>query len=138
MAGIVSEALAGMAGMAEEQASHHLYDDLDKMQERHRGIIRDQVLPRMTKIQREMKGRRYKVRISNTASYCDEDSIAHIFSPAGGASQIGAKHRPFNPVYRRTVAAPNSSTTHPRMDDESSTSEEECLAQSRNGCRIQP
>ena len=76
MAGIVSDALAGMA---EEQASHHLYDDLDKMQERHRGIIRDQVLPRMTKIQREMKGRRYKVRIFNTDSYGEDDSIAHIF-----------------------------------------------------------
>ena len=76
MAGIVSEALAGMA---EEQASHHLYDDLDMMQERHRGIIRDQVLPRMTKIQREMKGRRYRVRTLDTNSYGDQDSIAHFF-----------------------------------------------------------
>ena len=59
MAAIVSEALAGMA---EEQASNHLYDDLDKLQERHRGVIRDQVLPRMAKIQREMRGRRYRVR----------------------------------------------------------------------------
>jgi hypothetical protein len=77
MAGIVSEALAGMA---EEQASHHLYDDLDRIQERHRGIIRDQVLPRMTKIQREMKGRRYRVRIRNTDSHGDQGTIAHIFN----------------------------------------------------------
>ena len=58
MAGIVSGALAGMA---EEQASHHLYEDVDQLQERHRVLIRDEVLPRMTKIQREMKGRRYRV-----------------------------------------------------------------------------
>jgi hypothetical protein len=59
MEGIVSGALAGMA---EEQASHHLYEDVDQLQERHRVLIRDEVLTRMAKIQREMKGRRYRVR----------------------------------------------------------------------------
>ena len=59
MAGIVSGALAGMA---DEQASHHLYEDIDQLQERHRVLIRDEVLPRMAKIQREMRGRRYRVR----------------------------------------------------------------------------
>ena len=86
MAGIVSEALAGMA---EEQAAHHVYEDVDKLQERHRAIIRDHVLPRMTKIQREMKGRRYRVRINSTNFYVMVALRRSHFYFQGGASEIG-------------------------------------------------
>jgi hypothetical protein len=58
MASIVSEALAGMA----EEASPDMDVEIDKRQERHRAIVKDELLPKMTKIQREMKGRRYRVR----------------------------------------------------------------------------
>jgi hypothetical protein len=87
MAGIVSEALAGMA---EEQAAHHVFEDVDKLQERHRAIIRDHVLPRMTKIQREMKGRRYRVSTTSTNFYVMEAlGCSHFYCCKGGASETG-------------------------------------------------
>jgi hypothetical protein len=86
MAGIVSEALAGMA---EEQAAPHVYEDVDKLQERHRAIIRDHVVPRMTKIQREMKGRRYRVRTNSTHFYDVAVLRRSHFYFQGGANKIG-------------------------------------------------
>lgn len=58
MSGIVSGALAGMAN--EQQGNGHEETATDKMQERHAALIKE-LMPKMVKIQREMRGRRFRV-----------------------------------------------------------------------------
>lgn len=58
MSSIVSGALAGMA--SEQQGNGHEEATTDKMQERHATLIKE-LMPKMAKIQREMKGRRFRV-----------------------------------------------------------------------------
>ena len=67
----ISEALQGLSDGLSEEAHASAYDamDINQMQARHRGLING-MMPKMTKIQREMRGRRYKVRDSG------EDRVA--------------------------------------------------------------
>lgn len=85
MSNLMKEALADIRdmaeGLSEEQAppvSSPLNNQmsLDKMQARHVDIMKD-VLPKMLKVQREMKGRRY--RVSTCYVYCDCFVIVVMF-----------------------------------------------------------
>jgi hypothetical protein len=59
MSGIVSGALAGMANEANGDGHQ---EATDKMQARHAALIKE-LMPKMVKIQREMKGRRFRVSL---------------------------------------------------------------------------
>jgi predicted RNA-binding protein Jag len=62
MSTLVSEALAGLLEGLSDEASRSVADlTLDQMQAKHRKIIVE-MIPKMQKIQREMRGRRFKVR----------------------------------------------------------------------------
>ena len=61
MSTLVSEALAGLSeGLSDETELSTSELTLDQMQAKHRRFIAD-IIPKIQKIQREMRGRRYKV-----------------------------------------------------------------------------